>query len=108
VTKKSWKSYGANISSSPDICFYCSKKIDSYERTVDHIIPQSRGGILSNNNKLHSCGDCNKLKADMTPEEFKRALSSMIRLLGKDYKRQIGYLKRIAKNVDKIIESKKR
>lgn len=44
----------------------------------------------------------------MTPEEFKRALSSMIRLLGKDYKRQIGYLKRIAKNVDKIIESKKR
>lgn len=42
----------------------------------------------------------------MTPEEFLRAVSSMMRLEGKNYKQKIGYLKKIKKNLNAIIESR--
>lgn len=103
-----WKNFGANIVTTPSNCFYCSKTLDDYERTVDHIIPQSRGGIKANKNKLYCCGDCNKLKGDMMPKEFHRAITSMMRLLGKDHKVKMAYLKRISRNVEKLIDSKKK
>ena len=105
-TKTSWKIYGATIKNNPDACCYCWVVLNDYSRTVDHLIPESRGGIRANKNKLHSCGDCNKLKGDMTPEEFLRAVSSMMRLEGKNYKQKIGYLKKIKKNLNAIIESR--
>ena len=44
------------------VCAYCKCRLDDYSRTVDHLIPKSRGGKLSNANKVPSCGDCNKMK----------------------------------------------
>lgn len=100
------KIYGAKVKVDLNICYYCENSIDEFNRTVDHLIPESRGGIRANKNKVPSCGDCNKLKGDMTPEEFARALSSMLRMEYKDHKKKTSYLKKVAKKVGLLIESK--
>lgn len=46
-------------------CAYCG----GHGRTVDHIMPQSRGGEYSWMNTVTACGPCNNRKADRTPEE---------------------------------------
>jgi 5-methylcytosine-specific restriction endonuclease McrA len=101
-----WKIYGNTVKNDPERCCYCGGKIDEYSRTVDHLIPMSRGGIRANKNKLHACGDCNKLKGDMTPDEFKRAVIAMLKLENRTHKARVGYLKKIKINLEKIISSK--
>jgi 5-methylcytosine-specific restriction endonuclease McrA len=101
-----WKIYGNTVKNNPEKCCYCGDKIDEYSRTVDHLIPVSRGGIRANKNKLHACGDCNKLKGDMTPDEFLRAVISMTKLENREHKHKIGYLKKLKHNLKKIIDSK--
>jgi hypothetical protein len=68
------------------------------------LYPKSRGGILSNKNKVPACGDCNKLKADMNVKEFKRAISAMLFLEQTSHKKRVSYLKKINVNTGKIIE----
>jgi 5-methylcytosine-specific restriction endonuclease McrA len=81
------------------VCMYCKEPIDEYSRTVDHLFPKSRGGKLSNANKVPCCGDCNKLKGNMSVVEFSRALSSFI-----FYQHRVtSRLKRIKNNVDDLI-----
>jgi uncharacterized protein with PIN domain len=86
------------------VCAYCNTPIDDLSRTVDHLYPKSRGGILSNKNKVPACGDCNKLKADMNVVEFRRAVSAMIFLEQTSHKKKLAYLKKVKMNADKIIE----
>lgn len=98
--------YGHNIKVDINTCFYCGCGIDDYSRTVDHLIPESRGGIRANKNKVPSCKKCNELKGDMNPEEFKRSLDLMIRHLVKSHKQELNYLKKIKINIINLIESK--
>jgi hypothetical protein len=46
-------------------CAYCPKK----GRTIDHIIPRSRGGANDWMNTVTACFSCNNRKDDKTPEE---------------------------------------
>lgn len=46
-------------------CGYCLKPAT----TVDHIVPQSRGGASSWLNTVAACAKCNCKKADRTPRE---------------------------------------
>lgn len=46
-------------------CVYCGRAGD----TVDHVMPQSRGGKNSWENLAACCRSCNHKKADRTPEE---------------------------------------
>ena len=46
-------------------CAYCG----GHARTVDHVMPQSRGGGNTWMNTVAACGPCNNKKADRTPEE---------------------------------------
>ena len=87
-----------------NVCAYCNESIDEYSRTVDHLFPKSRGGILSNKNKRPACGKCNKLKGDMDIHEFERALRGMIFLEHVEHKEKISYLKKIKNNAEKIID----
>lgn len=103
---KDWKSYGATVKVDLNICQYCKCEINEYDRTVDHLIPESRGGIRSNDNKVPACGACNQLKGDMTPEEFLKSVQSMIRFEKNQHNKKHGYLKRIEDSTRKIIESK--
>lgn len=86
------------------VCAYCNTPLDNLSRTVDHLYPKSRGGILSNKNKVPACGRCNKLKSNMNVREFNRALSAMIFLQQTTHKEKISYLKRVRENTSKIID----
>lgn len=46
-------------------CVYCGGKAN----TVDHVMPESRGGGFTWDNLAAACEDCNSFKADRTPEE---------------------------------------
>ena len=60
-------------------CQYCNKKLQMDEVTLDHIIPQSRGGIDSWTNLVASCFKCNLKKAAKTPKEAGMTLLSVPR-----------------------------
>lgn len=100
--------YGAKVEINLKVCYYCKVSLDNYDRTVDHLIPESRGGIRANKNKVPSCGGCNRLKGDMTPEEFKRALCAMIKLEVREHKKRYGYLRKIEMSVEELMLSKSR
>ena len=58
-------------------CAYCTELFDERELTVDHIVPESRGGRLTWMNTIAACRSCNSLKANRTPEEARMPLSFM-------------------------------
>jgi len=89
------------------VCAYCKTPLDDYSRTVDHLYPKSRGGKLSNSNKVPCCGDCNKMKGNMSVVEFGRALNGLIFYEHSRHKESLSRLKKIKINVDDIINSRK-
>ncbi len=51
-------------------CQYCGRSVRSAkDRTIDHIIPKSRGGKTVWGNVVLCCRKCNLKKGDRTPEE---------------------------------------
>ncbi|MFQ5751214.1 MAG: HNH endonuclease [bacterium] len=50
-------------------CQYCGKIGLPNELTLDHILPQSRGGKSVWENLVTSCQKCNTRKGDQTPKE---------------------------------------
>ncbi len=54
-------------------CQYCGSK---RKLTIDHIMPQSRGGQHRWNNVVIACEPCNQFKGARTPEEAKMTLQS--------------------------------
>lgn len=50
-------------------CQYTSRKLTSKEATIDHIVPQSRGGKTTWENVVICCSDANAKKGDKTPME---------------------------------------
>lgn len=51
-------------------CAYCKGPA----KTIDHILPRSRGGDNSWKNLVAACFDCNNKKDSMTPEEARMPL----------------------------------
>jgi 5-methylcytosine-specific restriction endonuclease McrA len=47
------------------LCAYCGRPGDS----VDHVLPQSRGGCTTWENTVVACSPCNNRKRDRTPAE---------------------------------------
>lgn len=50
-------------------CQYCGVQPGPEELTIDHIMPKSRGGGGSWENCVLACVECNKKKANRTPDE---------------------------------------
>lgn len=50
-------------------CQYCGKLGVASELTLDHILPQSRGGRSAWENLVTSCKKCNTKKGNQTPRE---------------------------------------
>lgn len=59
-----WSRRGVLIRDS-HTCAYCGRR----GSTIDHVLPQSRGGRNTWLNTVAACGPCNGKKADRTPEE---------------------------------------
>jgi 5-methylcytosine-specific restriction endonuclease McrA len=51
------------------LCFYCRRKLDLSNATIEHVIPKSMGGKDAENNVVICCRAINALFADMTPKE---------------------------------------
>ena len=51
------------------MCQYCGKTGIASELTLDHILPQSRGGRSVWENLVTCCKVCNSKKGDLTPRE---------------------------------------
>jgi len=50
-------------------CQYCGKQPGSEELTIDHVLPRSHGGLSTWENCVLACVDCNRIKADRTPDQ---------------------------------------
>ncbi len=50
-------------------CQYCGVQPGSDELTVDHVLPRSRGGMSTWENCVLACVECNKRKANRTPDQ---------------------------------------
>lgn len=50
-------------------CQYCGVKPGVGKLTLDHVLPESRGGATEPDNLVAACKPCNNKKADKTPEE---------------------------------------
>ena len=54
-----------------NVCGYCGITMSSKNRTIDHIMPTSRGGSKYDyGNVVACCSSCNSIKSDRTPEEM--------------------------------------
>jgi len=57
-------------------CYYCGRRVDPGELTMDHIVPLIRGGKSTKGNLVPACKDCNNKKKYLLPIEWDEYLSS--------------------------------
>lgn len=50
-------------------CQYCGKSLSKRDATIDHVLPQSRGGLTNYKNCVTACHGCNHMKAFKLPDE---------------------------------------
>lgn len=104
--KKTWKSFGNKLPSNDKECFYCGGRLWNGNRTTDHIVPKSKGGILSNSNKVFSCLRCNQFKQDFDVEDFRGMVNFVLKEFDKEHKENTEYYRTVIKRIDKLIEAK--
>ena len=64
-------------------CYYCKAPTPFEEITLDHIVPSSKGGLLTNN-IIFSCRKCNGMKKNLTFEQLSyKLVDKMINILTK-------------------------
>jgi 5-methylcytosine-specific restriction endonuclease McrA len=66
-------------------CVYCDDDLSNSEIHMDHVIPESQGGITDYNNLQVTCRKCNLAKGILSEDEFtqrlrQRALNILHRL----------------------------
>ncbi len=59
------------------ICYYCKRKVNSKELTMDHKIPLSRGGSSDKINIVPACKECNNKKKYLLPWEWEEYLKTL-------------------------------
>ena len=87
-------------------CYYCGDALDEYSRTIDHILPKSKGGVLSKKNKVYSCMQCNQIKGDKTPDEFLDFMVGYVSTQRKELHLVLARNEKIVKKLKKMIKLK--
>jgi 5-methylcytosine-specific restriction endonuclease McrA len=59
------------------ICYYCGKRFDPKDLTMDHIVPVIRGGKTTKGNVVPVCKECNNKKKHMLPLEWEEYLEHL-------------------------------
>lgn len=61
-------------------CTYCRDEFDeSIIRTKDHVVPLSRGGLNTKENKVYACSCCNGWKADYNLEQWLKDVKRVLK-----------------------------
>jgi 5-methylcytosine-specific restriction endonuclease McrA len=55
-------------------CQYCGRKFPTTELSLDHVIPRSQGGVMSWENIVCACVECNVRKGGRTPRQANMTL----------------------------------
>lgn len=55
---------------SAGVCYYCKRKFERSELTMDHVVPVVRGGKSVKNNLVTACKECNNKKKYLLPMEW--------------------------------------
>ena len=58
-----------------EYCYYCGRKLNSKNRTYDHVIPVDKGGKNETSNLVCCCEYCNQVKKNYTLYELVNALN---------------------------------
>jgi 5-methylcytosine-specific restriction protein A len=59
------------------LCYYCSRKTDPKDLTMDHIVPIIRGGKSRKGNLVPVCKECNDRKKYLLPMEWEEYLERL-------------------------------
>lgn len=62
-------------------CHYCQRELTPEEVSVDHYIPQSRGGIDHVENLKTSCSKCNRIKRSLHPHKEKKVYKKLLQFV---------------------------
>ncbi len=62
---------------SAGICYYCGRKFNPIELTMDHLVPIARGGKSVHGNLVPACKECNNKKKYLLPTEWEEYLESL-------------------------------
>lgn len=85
-------------------CYYCGIELDpSTNASIDHLIPQSEGGLHSLENVVPACRRCNSAKGTKSLEAFRfhRAMQAFQQRNGVTFTRsQVEYLERIGVDLE--------
>lgn len=69
-------------------CVYCDEDLTNSEIHLDHIIPESQGGLTSYDNLQVTCRKCNLAKGILTESEFvsrlRRRAQNILNRLGSE------------------------
>jgi 5-methylcytosine-specific restriction endonuclease McrA len=63
-------------------CYYCRRRVQVRELTMDHIVPVTRGGRSHKGNLVPCCKDCNSSKKYLLPVEWAAHLERLRRGTG--------------------------
>jgi len=55
-------------------CLYCGKIYETHKLTLDHVIPQCKGGLNTWDNLVTACKKCNNEKSDLSLQEWGKEL----------------------------------
>ena len=59
------------------ICYYCKRKVNPKDLTMDHIVPIIRGGKSTKGNVVPVCKECNDKKKYLLPIEWEEYLERL-------------------------------
>lgn len=51
-------------------CFWCERRMETWDATIDHIVPQARGGGHAYDNIVLACRPCNEDRGDKIAEVY--------------------------------------
>jgi 5-methylcytosine-specific restriction endonuclease McrA len=55
-------------------CVYCDENLENAEIHLDHVIPESKGGLTTYDNLQVTCRKCNLAKGVLTEDHFTEQL----------------------------------
>lgn len=70
IMKADFPAYRKKLLTRNPHCFYCGERVGRKTSSLDHVVPQSRGGRHSPGNLVLTCLDCNHDKDADTPAEW--------------------------------------